>query len=107
MAYANLVISARAIQGPTAQDKPGFNFLAEMGAGLKAGAGFRVFASLGMPRFERFTARTIDLLVKETIGDLLSLLPQQSSAAAPMTTQSRGCRSDPSTQAVVVCHDLS
>ena len=74
MAYANVVISGRAIAGP-AGEPPGFTILAEAGAGLKAGAGFRVFANLGFDNFRRFVGRSVDLVVDESIDEIGKLLP--------------------------------
>jgi hypothetical protein len=39
MAYVNVVAVLRAISGPSPEEKAGFSVLAEMGAGLKVGAG--------------------------------------------------------------------
>jgi hypothetical protein len=77
MAYVNLVVSGRAIAGPSGEP-PGFTILAEAGAGLKAGAGFRVFANLNFQNFRRFVGRSIDLVVDEAIDDIGKLLPDTS-----------------------------
>ena len=65
MAYANLVVACRAVQGPTPQEKPGFSVLAEMGAGLKAGAGVRVFFDAPVDNFSRLVQRMVDAVVDE------------------------------------------
>jgi hypothetical protein len=62
-AYAQLVITGTAIAQPAQQIQPGFNIVAGVGAGLKAGAGFRFFAAMEFDSVARFVARTVDLLV--------------------------------------------
>src|SRR5262249_4062248 len=63
MAYANLVVAGRLVAKGTT--KPGFTISAEAGAGLKAGAGFRVFANLQIKDPRRLVGRSIDLAVNE------------------------------------------
>ncbi len=73
MAYANLIITGSLIA--TEPEKPGFNIVAEAGAGLKAGAGYRVFARVGFDDVRRFVGRTTDVLVDETIMQIGDRLP--------------------------------
>ncbi|MGE3797337.1 MAG: hypothetical protein AB7G88_05805, partial [Thermomicrobiales bacterium] len=73
MAYANLAITGSLISN--GQQKPGFNIVAEAGAGLKAGAGYRMFARVGIDDTRRLVGRTTDLLVDETVLQIRELLP--------------------------------
>ncbi len=75
MAYVNLVVTGRALQGPTQNEKPGFNFLFEMGAGLKAGAGFRFFVNAGITNFDRLVSRSVDVVVDEVVSQIIGQLP--------------------------------
>lgn len=73
MAYANLAATGRLIDTP--QGKPGFLIAAEAGLGLKAGAGFRVFARFDVGEPGQLVRRLVDVVVDETlvrISDLLS-----------------------------------
>jgi len=65
MAYANLAATGRLVD--TADGKAGFTVSAEAGAGLKAGAGFRVFARFGLDDPSRMIRRTVDVLVDDTL----------------------------------------
>ncbi|TXL71458.1 hypothetical protein FHP25_29970 [Vineibacter terrae] len=85
MAYVNLVVSGRALQGPTQNETPGFNFLFEMGAGLKAGAGFRFFVNAGIGSFESLVSRSVDAVVDEVVVQILQHLPASASAEAAIT----------------------
>ena len=81
MAYATLVVAGRAIKGLNAGEDPGFSIIAEAGAGLKAGAGFRVFFNAGIKNFPRFIGRSTDLLVDERLAAMAHRMP----AGAPET----------------------
>jgi hypothetical protein len=81
MAYATLVVAGRAIKGLNAGEDPGFNIIAEAGAGLKAGAGFRVFFNAGIKNFPSFIGRSTDLLVDERLAAMARRMP----AGAPET----------------------
>src|SRR5437764_1369403 len=61
---AQVVVTGTAIAQPLLNIKPGFNIVAGIGAGLKAGAGFRVAAAMEFTDFSRFVARTVDVLVE-------------------------------------------
>ena len=77
-AYAQLVVTGTAIAQPTKNIKPGFNIVAGAGVGLKAGAGFRVFAAMEIDDFSRFVARSVDVLVEKTCDELKDNLPSDS-----------------------------
>ena len=62
MAYANFLVT-----GSLAGAKPGFLVAAEAGLGLKAGAGYQVFANFGLTSPHRFIRRSIDIAVDETV----------------------------------------
>jgi hypothetical protein len=81
MAYATLVIAGRAIKGRNPGEDPGFSIIAEAGAGLKAGAGFRVFLRAGIDNFPRFIGRSTDLLIDDRLNAMVPLMP----AGAPET----------------------
>jgi hypothetical protein len=74
-AYAQLVVTGTAIADPLRNIKPGFNIVAGVGAGLKAGAGFRVFARMEFKDFSRFVARSVDLLVDAACDEAAGHLP--------------------------------
>ncbi len=82
MAYVNLVVTGRALQGPTQNENPGFNFLFEMGAGLKAGAGYRFFVNAGIANFAQLVSRSVDALVDEIIVLILNQLPATATSEA-------------------------
>lgn len=75
MAYATLVVAGRAIRGSNPGEDPGFSIIAEAGAGLKAGAGFRVFFKAGIDNFPRFVGRSTDLLVDDRLDAMARLMP--------------------------------
>lgn len=75
MAYANLVMTGRLVTDPSQQFKPGFTISAEAGVGLKAGAGWQLFAHLGFKDTRRLVGRTIDVLVDQTVNRLCAKLP--------------------------------
>ena len=75
MAYANLVATGSLIKRGSRQ--PGFTIAAEAGVGLKAGAGFRVFARFGVDDPRRLVRRTIDVAVQETLAAISPLLPAE------------------------------
>ena len=74
-AYAQLVITGTAIAQPARNLRPGFNIVAGMGVGLKAGAGFRVFAAMEFADFSRFVARSVDVLVDGACREAAAGLP--------------------------------
>ena len=74
-AYAQLVVTGTAIAQPSRNIKPGFNIVAGMGVGLKAGAGFRVFAAMEFDDFSRFVARSVDVLVDGACREAAAGLP--------------------------------
>jgi hypothetical protein len=74
-AYAQLVVTGTAIAQPALNIKPGFNIVAGVGAGLKAGAGFRVFAAMEFDDFSRFVARSVDVLVDNACSQAKAALP--------------------------------
>jgi hypothetical protein len=87
MAYANLVATGTFIKRGNRQ--PGFTIAAEAGVGLKAGAGFRVIARLGVDDPRRLVRRTIDVAVDETLTALHALVPAEArpivrEASAPL-----------------------
>ncbi len=67
-AFTHLVLTGTAIGDPVRGTRPGFNVVASMGAGLKAGAGFRVFARFGIDDFRRLFGRSVDLLVDDAVA---------------------------------------
>jgi hypothetical protein len=92
MAYANLVATGSFIKSGSRQ--PGFTIAAEAGVGLKAGAGFRVFARFGVDDPRRLVRRTIDVAVDETLAAVAANLPKElhpllAEAAVPMKTAMR------------------
>ena len=76
MAYANLVATGSFIK--RGSQLPGFTIAAEAGVGLKAGAGFRVFARFGVDDPRRLVRRTIDVAVDETLAAIAAASPVQS-----------------------------
>jgi hypothetical protein len=73
MAYANVALTGRLL--PDGGVKPGFSIVAEAGVGLKAGAGFRVQATLGIDDPRRLLRRTVDVCVDESLRSLEPVLP--------------------------------
>jgi hypothetical protein len=75
MAYANLGMTGTLVasQGTPA----GFTVAAEAGLGLKAGAGFRVFARFGIDDPRRLIRRSVDVTVNETIAAVTSVVPPE------------------------------
>jgi hypothetical protein len=73
MAYANVALTGRLLPGGVV--KPGFSIMAEAGVGLKAGAGFRVQATLGIDDPRRLLRRTVDVCVDESLRSLEPVLP--------------------------------
>lgn len=71
MAYANIAATGSLIK--RGSRKPGFTVVAEAGVGLKAGAGFRVFARFGVDDPRRLIRRTIDVAVSETLASVAAL----------------------------------
>lgn len=75
MAYANVVATGSLIK--KGQRKPGFTVAAEAGVGLKAGAGFRVFARFGVDDPRRLIRRSVDVAVRETLAAIAPGLPSE------------------------------
>lgn len=75
MAYANVSCTGRLI--PAAGVRAGFTVAAEAGLGLKAGAGFRVFAEFGLTQPQRLIRKTVDAVVDETLGAITQAIPDQ------------------------------
>lgn len=73
MAYANLVATGSFIK--RGSRLPGFTIAAEAGVGLKAGAGFRVFARFGVDDPRNLVRRTVDVAVDQTLAAIAPLLP--------------------------------
>jgi len=80
MAYANLALTGRLI--PSGSTPAGFTVAAEAGLGLKAGAGFRVFANFGLNDPRRLVRRSVDAIVDETLAAIAKLLPSERERAA-------------------------
>lgn len=80
MAYANLAATGSFVKSRDRQ--PGFTIAAEAGIGLKAGAGFRVFARFGVDDPRRLVRRTIDVAVDETLAAISASLPAESRSLA-------------------------
>jgi hypothetical protein len=78
MAYANVVATGSLVK--KGQRKPGFIVAAEAGVGLKAGAGFRVYARFGVDDPRRLIRRSVDVAVRETLTALAPTLPGDSAA---------------------------
>lgn len=84
MAYANFLVTASLVG-----NKPGFLIAAEAGLGLKAGAGYQVFANFGLSSPHAFLRKSIDIAVDETLRLVaervsdLSLRPVVSELRAP------------------------
>lgn len=72
-AYANLVCSGRLVGDDTTD--PGFNFTFGYGYGWKGGYGMRVSARAGFKDVSRLVARSVDVIVDETIDGILLTLP--------------------------------
>lgn len=77
MAYANLALTARLIEDPNQGLKPGFTIGGGYGVGLKAGAGWGVFAELGLIEPPRFVRRSVDAIVEDVFQRLGPLLPDE------------------------------
>ena len=88
-AYAQLVVTGTAVAQPSKNIKPGFNIVAGAGVGLKAGAGFRVFAAMEIGDFSRFVARSVDVLVEKACDELKNCLPSQEAAARVLLDAAR------------------
>lgn len=65
MAYVNVAVTGRLIDTP--KGKAGFTVSAEAGLGLKAGAGFRVFAGFDLRDPGKMIRRTVDAVVDDTL----------------------------------------
>ena len=79
MAYANLALTGTLVASPP--NKPGFSFVAEAGVGLKAGAGYRVYARIGIDDVRRLIGRSTDVLVDEAFAGIGSQLPERADIA--------------------------
>lgn len=73
MAYANLAITGRLTKSNT--EDPGFTIAAEAGIGLKAGAGFRVFARFRVADPRNLIRRSVDIAVDGGINNAMPLVP--------------------------------
>lgn len=104
MAYANAVIGFQLVETNTGGvvQKPGFYVGAEAGAGLTAGAGFRVFAQASLADPRRMVRRSIDLLVDETLSRLVGLVH----GAAPVAAVSLEAARSPIKIALRLCYEL-
>jgi hypothetical protein len=69
MAYANIACTGRLI--PNRDVPAGFNVVAEAGLGLKAGAGYRVFANFAISQPQRLIRKTVDAVVDETLTPII------------------------------------
>jgi len=69
MAYANVTITGRLIASGGMQ--PGFSIAAGAGVGWLAGAGYKVYAQLGVRNPRRLVGRTVDLSVDATCDAIL------------------------------------
>ncbi len=88
-AYAQLVVTGTAIAQPARNLRPGFNIVAGMGVGLKAGAGFRVFAAMEFADFSRFVARSVDVLVDGACREAAAGLPAGDSTSRALLQAAR------------------
>ena len=75
MAYAGLSVSGNFV------NNPGFTIAAEAGLGLKAGAGYRVFANFGINEPRRLVRRLVDAVVDETVLSLKAQLADPTTSA--------------------------
>ncbi|MFZ3003946.1 MAG: hypothetical protein WA071_26775 [Undibacterium umbellatum] len=104
MAYANTVVGFQLVEtskGGVVQ-KPGFYVGAEAGAGLEAGAGFRVFAQASLSDPRRMVRRSIDLLADEALSQLADMVRAQSPAVAVSIDAARS----PLKMALRLCYEL-
>ncbi|MBI3108898.1 MAG: hypothetical protein HYY95_25560, partial [Candidatus Rokubacteria bacterium] len=88
-AYADLVITGTALDDPARGLRPGFNIVAGLGAGLKAGAGFRLFARLGIQDFSRLVGRSVDLLVDAVAEQVAAGVPIDDPGLAQLVDAAR------------------
>ncbi len=84
-----LVVTGTAIAQPSRNIKPGFNIVGGMGVGLKAGAGFRVFAAMEFADFSRFVARSVDALVDGASREAASGLPSADATSRALLDAAR------------------
>ncbi len=75
MAYADLSITGSLVSNTSRGTTPGFTIMAEAGAGLEAGAGFRFVANAGITDPRRLILRSLDVTVDELVNEILKLLP--------------------------------
>lgn len=104
MAYANTVVGFQLVEtnkGGVVQ-KPGFYVGAEAGAGLEAGAGFRVFAQASLSDPRRMVRRSIDLLADEALSQLADMVRAQSPAVSVSIDAARS----PLKMALRLCYEL-
>ena len=88
-AYAQLVVTGTAIAQTARNIKPGFNIVGGMGVGLKAGAGFRVFAAMEFDDFSRFIARSVDVLVDKACDEIKGELPNDAASLRALIDAAR------------------
>ncbi len=75
MAYADLSITGSLVSNTSRGTTPGFTIMAEAGAGLEAGAGFRFVANAGITDPRKLILRSLDVTVDELVNEILKLLP--------------------------------
>lgn len=75
MAYADLSIAGSLVSNTSRGTTPGFTIMAEAGAGLEAGAGYRFIANAGITDPRRLILRSLDITVDELVNEILKLLP--------------------------------
>lgn len=88
-AYAQLVVTGTAIAQPSRNIRPGFNIVGGMGVGLKAGAGFRVFAAMEFADFSRFVSRSVDVLVDKACDEIKGELPSDAASLRALIDAAR------------------
>lgn len=86
-AYANVVATGSLVKNSRGEG-PGFVISGGAGAGLKAGAGYQISASLAITDVSQLIGQTVDLLVDDVTEQLLAALP----ANSPLQTPVRGAR---------------
>ncbi len=67
MAYLNLVVAGRLIEDQVNNLPPGFTIAMNCGAGLEGGAGWGLFANLGLKSPRRLIRRSVDAIVDEAL----------------------------------------
>jgi hypothetical protein len=98
MAYANVAATGRLIE--TRSGKAGFTIVAEAGLGLKAGAGYRMFAGFNLTDPRRLIRRTVDVVVDDTLQSIAART--QDTAVQTMIEELRA----PAKMALRICFEL-